>query len=174
MKTIRRPTLVVVLGLVAFGCARQSPAEGQVQVKAEEQLERVEVAPYMLADEYPMGDLGFRVGTYLEIEGVRDTGGMVGDSNLLVDTIRGEKIDVPVSVLVENVRELPLGRRCVIRGYESVRMIGLPEQVAEAENLPPTQALWQMQRFFVMTSAMEPKDLEAATPARFGGSVGME
>ena len=136
-------------------------------------MERVEVDPSGLDDENPMGNLGYRVGTYLEIEGVRDTGGMVGQ-NLLVDTIRGEKIDNPVSLLIENVRELPLGRRCVIRGYESVRMIGLPEQVAEAEDLPPTQACWQMQRFFVMTSAVEPKDLETATRARFGRSVEME
>lgn len=119
-----------------------------------------------------MGSLGYPVGKYLEIEGVRETGGMTGHRTLRVDTIQGEKLDRPVCLWIENVRggALPAGERCVIRGYESVRMIGLPDGVVEAEHLPPTQALWQMQRFFVMTSAVEPKGLDTAS----GRESGME
>ncbi|MDO9542185.1 MAG: hypothetical protein Q7J98_07675 [Kiritimatiellia bacterium] len=123
---------------------------------------RVEVNPSQLALEYPMGNLGYRVGTYLQIEGVREENGKAGTQTLRVDTINGEKISTLVSIWIENVKggALPSGKRCVIRGYESARMIGLPNAVAKAENLPLRQALWQMQRYFIVTSVVEPKELE--------------
>jgi len=157
MNTLRRPVPVAVLGLLSLACAPRPMAE-----VAEVAEGRADVDPSRLSLEVPMGSLGYRVGTYLEIEGVRDTGGMVGHSNLLVDTVRGEKLDRPVSLLITNLRggQLPLGTRCVVRGYESARMIGLPDEVVQTEGLPPTQAMWQMQRFFVMTSAVEPEELE--------------
>jgi hypothetical protein len=123
---------------------------------------RVEVNPSQLALEYPMGNLGYRVGTYLQVEGVREEHGKVGTGTLRVDTINGEKIATPVSIWIENVKGsgLPSSKRCVVRGYESARMIGLPDDVAKAENLPIPQAMWQMARYFIITSVVEPKELE--------------
>ena len=39
-------------------------------------------------------------------------------------------------------------------------MIGLPREVAEKENIPLPQAVWQFYRYFVVTSVVEPKDLK--------------
>jgi len=110
----------------------------------------------------PMGRLGQRLGTYLTIEGVRMEEGKVGTQTLLVDTVNGRKLSSPVGVWVENVKHpgLPKGTRCIIRGYESGEMIGLPDAVAEAENIPPPQAMWQFRRYFIITSVVEPKSLE--------------
>ena len=79
-----------------------------------------------------------------------------------MDTIGGEKIKEPIDIEIEGVKggRLPPDKRCVIRGYESVRMIGLPDEVAKAEHLSESQAAWQMQRYVVMTSALEPKELQ--------------
>ena len=109
-----------------------------------------------------MGNLGYRVGTYLQIEGFRQEQGKVGTRTLAVDRINGEKIKAPIPIWIENLKGagLPSRKRCVLRGYESARMIGLPPEVAKAEGMPLPQAVWQMQRFFVVTSVVEPRELE--------------
>lgn len=110
-------------------------------------------------DGIPSGKLGFKLGTYLTIEGVAPTNGIkVG--NMLVDTVNGKKLETPVAILVENVGSIPKEGRLVIRGYESGKMIGLPHEVAEKENIPLPQAGWQFFRFFVATSVVAPKDLK--------------
>jgi len=108
----------------------------------------------------PVGRLGYKLGTYLTIEGVRDTKGKVGVQTLLVDTINGKKIETPVSVWIDNIESLPAEKRCVIRGYESGKMIGVPDEVIKKENLSQPQASWQFYRYFIITSALEPKDLK--------------
>ena len=109
----------------------------------------------------PAGRLGPPLGTYLQIEGVRLESGKVGTRTLLVDTVDGRQLVEPIGVWIENVPDpgLPAGVRCVLRGYESGEMIGIPDAVLEAENLPAPQAAWQFRRYFVMTSAVEPGSL---------------
>ena len=129
---------------------------------AENKIKRLEINPSELAGQIPMGSLGYPLGTYLIIEGIRLEKGKVGTRTLLVDTINGEKIKQPIPIWIENIKNpgLPVGERCIIRGYESGKMIGLPFEVAEKENIPVPQAGWQFQRYFVVTSVVGPKGLE--------------
>jgi hypothetical protein len=112
----------------------------------------------------PAGRLGFPLGSYLTIEGARAERGKVGTSSLLVDTINGVKLAEPVGIWIDNLKSpgLPEKTRCVLRGYESGRMIGLPDEVveAEAEKLLIPQAAWQFLRYFIVTSIVEPQTLE--------------
>ena len=112
------------------------------------------------AEDIPGGKLGHPLGTYLTIEGVRAEEGKVGVNTLLVDTVNGKKLDAPVGIWVENVDALPKDTRCILRGYESGKMIGLPHEVAEKEKLPLPAAGWQFFRYFIVTSVVEPKDLQ--------------
>lgn len=112
----------------------------------------------------PEGRLGHPLGTYLTIEGVRAETGKVGTNTLLVDTVNGETLDRPIGISVDNVKSLPEGERCVIKGYETGKMIGVPPAVIEAareagRNVPPAQAEWQFYRFFVMISSVRPEGL---------------
>ncbi len=140
--------ILILLG--AFGCASTPP---QQQPTHPSQIG---------SDAIHAGRLGYPLGTYLTIEGVRMEEGKVGTRTLLVDTINGQKLTEPIGVWIDNVKDpgLPRGTRCVVRGYESGRMIGLPDAVAKAENLPVPQAKWQFRKYFIMTSVIEPKTLE--------------
>ena len=109
----------------------------------------------------PTGKLGFKLGTYLAIEGVRQTNGVkTGTHTIVVDTVNGKKCDQPVSIEVANISTLPEGVRCKINGYETGRMIGVPDEVAEKEKIPVPQMTWQFYRSFVATSIVEPKELK--------------
>ncbi len=109
----------------------------------------------------PRGRLGRPLGTYLTIEGYRDSRGMKRSaSSMLVDTVNGVKLGEPIGIHVENVKELPESERCILRGYETGRMIGLPMDVARAENLGAHQAEWQFYRYFLVTSVERPTSLK--------------
>ena len=117
------------------------------------------------AQDIPGGRLGYPLGTYVRIEGIRADGFKTGVNTLLVGTVNGKKLDQPVGIWVENVDSLPKGPRCVLRGYETGSMIGVPPAVIEAAkeegktvNVP--QAVWQFRRYFIVTSVVEPKDLK--------------
>lgn len=112
------------------------------------------------ADDIPAGRLTPTLGAYLTIEGARAEKGKVGVNTLLVDTVNGKKLDTPIGVWIENVAALPKGTRCIVRGYESGRMIGVPGEVATKEHMPIQQAEWQFYRYFIVTSVVEPKDLK--------------
>lgn len=130
-----KPAFLLFLGLAMVACA--------------DMREQVTV---------PMGLLGHRIGTYLEIEGTRLERGKVGHQTLLVDRVGNSRLDRPVGIWIENL-PLPTGVRCVVRGYETGRWIGLPPEVERAESMPPRQAGWQFQRFFVPTSVLAPPSL---------------
>ncbi len=110
----------------------------------------------------PAGSLGYPLGTYLTIEGIRVETGKVGTRTLRIDTINSRKLPEPIDIWVDNVKHpgLPAGTRCVIRGYESGKMIGVPFEVAKAENSSLPQAGWQFKRYFIITSVVEPASLE--------------
>lgn len=108
----------------------------------------------------PLGRLGYPLGKYLTIAGVRAERGKVGVNTLLVDKVDGQDVSPPIGLWVENVDGLPAGIRCVLNGYESGKMIGLPHEVAEKEKIPYPQAAWQFYRYFIVTSVVEPKDLK--------------
>ncbi|MDA8078761.1 MAG: hypothetical protein M0Z79_07450 [Nitrospiraceae bacterium] len=118
------------------------------------------------ADEFPiMGELGHPLGTYLIIEGMgirAEKGKKVPAGTLLVDIVNGKKLESPVSISIEieNVDVLPKDTRCILRGYESGKMIGVPNEVAEKEQIPAPAAVWQFFHYFIVTSIVEPKDLK--------------
>jgi hypothetical protein len=106
----------------------------------------------------PMGLLGHRIGTYLRIEGVRQETGKAGHQTLSVERVDGAVLAQPIDIWIENV-VLPLGTRCVLDGYESGRWIGVPHDIVMAGHAEPQQAMWQFQRYLVMTSAETPATL---------------
>jgi hypothetical protein len=114
------------------------------------------------AQEVSPGRLGYALGTYLKIEGVKMAEGFkTGNRTLIVDTVDGKKLTEPIQVWVENVVSLPESMRCILKGYETGGLIGLPPAVEEAAkeegksvNLP--QAVWQFRRWFVVLSVVEP------------------
>jgi hypothetical protein len=127
----------------------------------------------------PGGRLGDQLGKYLTIEGVRVEGGKVETGTLLVDTVNGRKLDRPVPVVVRahdfnatrfdlpTAFVLPPRRRCVLKGFESGEMIGVPQAVRDAakelgrEDVPMSPAAaWQWRPYFVALIVVEPKGLE--------------
>lgn len=108
----------------------------------------------------PRGRLGFQLGTYLTVEGIKAERGKIGDRTLIVDTVNGQKLDKPINVPLEGVTPLPSGVRCAVRGYETGEMIGVPAEAARKEGLPIQQAAWQFFRTFIVTSVVEPKELK--------------
>ncbi len=117
------------------------------------------------AQNVPAGRLGFPLGTYLRVEGVRVEGPKYGGRTLLVDRINGKKLDTPIDIGIENVDSLPKGTRCILRGYETGKMIGTPPAIEEAAREEvkvdtPPQAGWKFYRYFIIISVVEPKDLK--------------
>ncbi len=120
--------------------------------------------PTIHTGDVPIGSLGFPVGSYLTIEGVRVEGPKTGGRTLRVDTVNGTKLPEAVTVGVENIDALPRDVRCVLRGYETLQMVGSPPAYLAAakeaghETAAP-QAGWQIRLYFVATSAVSPSDL---------------
>jgi hypothetical protein len=112
----------------------------------------------------PIGSLGHPLGQYVTIEGVRAEGFKTGNRTLRVDTVSGQRVARPLTIWIDNLG-LPEGGRCKIRGYETLRTLGVPpaEETAAAEagkriSLP--QAVWQIQLYFVALSVVSPRGLK--------------
>jgi hypothetical protein len=106
--------------------------------------------------EAPVGRLGYRIGTYLTIEGIRAEEGKVGTHTLLVDKVGDYKFPKPIAIWVE-AADLPKGERCVLKGYETGGWIGVPPQVLKETGQMPPQAVWQFNFVFKTTSVEQPK-----------------
>jgi hypothetical protein len=117
------------------------------------------------------GDLG----KYLTIEGVRTEGAKVETGTLLVDTVNGRKLDQPIPVVVRahafdatrfdlpTAFVLPPKQRCVLKGFESGEMIGVPSAVRGAakelgrDDVPMSPVDWQWRPYFVALIVAEPE-----------------
>jgi hypothetical protein len=125
----------------------------------------------------PGGLLGDPLGTYLTIEGVRSEGTKIETDTLLVDTIDGKKLDKPISLVIHGATivnhnlqparlNLPAQQRCIIKGFESGQMIGVPPAISAAakeqgwRDVPMSPVLWQWRPHFVALVVVEPKDLQ--------------
>ena len=106
-----------------------------------------------------MSRLGFPLGTFLTIEGVRSEHGKGHARTLLVDKVGNQTLNPPVGIWMENV-ELPEAVRCVFKGYETGRWIGTPPEVLEATGAPEPQAEWQFHTYFLATSVEQPATLK--------------
>jgi hypothetical protein len=98
--------------------------------------------------EAPFGRLGYRIGTYLTIEGRRVEAGKVGTQTLRVEKVDGHILPRPIEVWVEN-GDLPKGEWCIIKGYESGGWIGVPPEVLKVTGERGPQALWQFSFVFI-------------------------
>lgn len=107
-----------------------------------------------------IGPLGTPLGRYLTIEGRRAQQGKVGVQTLLVEKVDGKPLKTPVGLWVDNIRNLPAGTRCVLKGYETGRMIGTPPDVLRKAGLPAPQAGWQFQVVFIAVQVVEPPSLK--------------
>src|SRR5689334_17784152 len=81
--------------------------------------------PALHTGDVPAGSLGYRLGSYLTIEGTRADGFKTGIRTLIVDRVNGQKVGTPVAIWIDNL-DLPARTRTVVRGYETLRMIGQP------------------------------------------------
>jgi hypothetical protein len=112
----------------------------------------------------PNGPLGVPLGQLVELAGTRADGLKFGTGTLNVQTIDGKRVASPTSVWMEGV-DLPENVRCVIRGYETIEMLGNAPayaQLARLHNLPAPpepQAGWQVFCKFVPLEAVEPESL---------------
>ncbi len=110
----------------------------------------------------PLGSLGYPLGDLMTIEGTRAKGLKINPQTLFVDTVNGKKLEKPVAISIDNVRELPADVRIVLKGYESGRMLGpVPAaiQVAEekGEKVMMPQRSWHWDAFFVALTSVQPK-----------------
>jgi hypothetical protein len=125
----------------------------------------------------PRGVLGEQLGVYRTIEGVKSAGIKVDTGTLLVDTVDGQKLHKPIplviraaSVVNQNLQpadlKLPDQQRCILKGFESGEMIGVPPAVSTAakeqgwKDVPMSPARWQWRPYFVALVVVEPNDLE--------------
>ncbi len=125
----------------------------------------------------PGGLLSDQLGVYLTIEGLRAEGAKVETGTLLVDTVDGKKLKNPVRLVIRgaviedhNLRpaslELPQGQRCILKGFESGEMIGVPPAISKAaqergwKQVPMSPVQWQWRPYFVALVISEPQDLE--------------
>ena len=115
----------------------------------------------------PRGKLGYPIGTFLKIEGIRAEVGKVGVNTLSVEKVNGIMLSKPPCIWVDNVDSLPKGKRCVLTGYESGKWIGTPPDVIKnLGGVAVSQAPWHFYRFFLVISAEEPKELREKFPTK--------
>jgi hypothetical protein len=132
----------------------------------------------------PGGLLGDSIGEFLTIEGVKVEDGKPVERTLLVDTVDGKKLPKAVPIWVYNL-DLPSKQRCVLTGYETGDMIGIPpafqkvsppneqdlkdvdwDELLRHPIPPPGAQEWQWRPYFVALSAVEPKGLTRTAPKK--------
>ena len=143
---------VVAFGIVLVGLAGLSHGAFGQQPRQDR--------PVVHLGDRPIGSLGVPVGDYVTIEGVAVAGRLLN-----VDTLNGRKLETPVAITVEDIEPPPKEGRVVLKGYETLKMIGVPpgEEAAAREEhreLQLPQAVWQAYLSFVATSVISPKTLQ--------------
>lgn len=125
----------------------------------------------------PSGILGDQLGVYRTIEGSLSQGLKVETGTLVVDTVDGRKLDNPIPLLIRGAvivnhnlqpakLSLPPKQRCILKGFESGQMIGVPPAVSKAaeeqgwKEVPMSPVPWLWRPYFVALVVIEPKGLE--------------
>lgn len=133
----------------------------------------------------PTGVLGDELGVYRTVEGFLSEGIKVETGTLIVDTVDGKKLDQPVSIVIRGamivnhnlkpaILSLPPKQRCILKGFESGEMIGVPPAVSMAakeqgwSDVPMSPKHWQWRSYFVALVVVEPKGLEIRDPSDAG------
>ena len=110
------------------------------------------------AGEVPIGLAGQPIGSYLTIEGAPEHSKFY---NFRAEVVNGKKLKEALLIDVSNV-PLKEGRRHILKGYESIKMVGEAPAVHEArrEDGKPAITLpipWQVHYYFVATSVVMPQ-----------------
>lgn len=133
----------------------------------------------------PIGALGDELGVYRTIEGFLSEGIKVETGTLIVDTVDGKKLDQPVPMVIRGavivnhnlqpaLLSLPPKQRCILKGFESGEMIGVPPAVSIAakeqgwNDVPMSPKHWQWRSYFVALVVVGPKGLEIRDPSGAG------
>ena len=123
----------------------------------------------------PTGKLGFTLGKYLMIEGVRGTKPtdktIKDPHSLIVDTVNGKKLRNPIHIYVRNA-SLGAEIRYSLRGYETGQMRGIPGEIIQKEkefmgDTPAPQVAWHFSTDFVATSVVEPEGISVGKNRSF-------
>lgn len=114
----------------------------------------------------PLGTLGFGVGSYLTIEGVKAKRDRppLSPGFFVVDTVNGRRLAEPVTIELETTNDWTTndlfgGGRFVFKGYESLEMVGTPPGYFEAaegsgqKDSMPVQLGWHLRFYFVVRSS---------------------
>ncbi len=150
----------VVLLFACVGCAAES--KESVKTGPKEVAHNVRIPEWGVV---PIGRLGHQFGTYVTVEGIGAEGGLKGARTLMIEKVNGVKQAVPIRMWVENI-DLPRGQKVVIKGYEMLKLIGMPPAYHAHEKemgLPLTeeeQAAWQTYCSFVALRVIEPTGLK--------------
>src|ERR1043166_818351 len=84
-----------------------------------------------------LGQFGSPLGSYLKLEGKRQGTAMHNAMNVagdfLVERVNGVKLATPRMMWIDQVAKYPEGTDCLVRGYESGEMIGVPAEVTKNE-----------------------------------------
>ncbi len=112
---------------------------------------------------YPAMSLGHRPGTYLTIEGVSGHNVKGGQPFVVVDTVNGKKLAKSIIVPIRNAR-ISDKERCVLKGYETGKMVGEPPAVREAaqeqgKELAPSALVWRWETYFVALISLKQKNV---------------
>jgi len=162
-------TVCVIVAAVAIGNSTMTHAQPP-QVAG--RIQKVAIQPLPLHPRQPGGFLAERLGVYVTVEGILyDGGGKVESNSLAVDTVNGRKLEKPFLIPVRNLR-LPPRRRCVLKGYESGEMIGIPpaeyaltkelgKDPLEFARHSPVSFSWRP--YFVTLLVVEPQGLKTST-----------
>ncbi len=114
----------------------------------------------------PVGVLGYPLGSYLTIEGVRvESGqGRRATESLIVDTVSGHKLAKPVTIHISTM--LPSGR-CIFKGYEEGSWAG--DWPPEVDHFQSRGGLhlsesWHFRNVFTITLVVAPADFQPYSP----------
>ena len=150
--------LILLVGFVCLGCDTSGPSVVGI-------TEKKFVHP---SSSFPMtrpiGRLGLPIGTYLRIEGHRyeptKPPFKIPARTLLVDTVQGNLLDVPIKISIKNVDtdSLDIETRCVLNGYEAGVWGGSPEGLPPGT--PVEQHAFHFRPYFVVISIEAPKGLK--------------
>ncbi len=119
----------------------------------------------------PTGDLGFPLGEYLAIEGVKVPESMNNPLSLKVDRVNGRKLDLPLLISISGkAGDLQDGMRYTVKGYETAGMDGqapaLEAAIKAADpTAPPAQRLWAVTSWFVALAEAKKSATEVPLPA---------
>jgi len=115
----------------------------------------------------PIGTLGFPIGSYLTIEGIKakqDPMIMQNQDFCLVEKVNGSRLAKPVTIEIETANGWSNGVPFVFKGGEYFRMVGTPpaEEAAAMEagrkDFMSSQSIWHLQFYFRVTSVVAPKE----------------